>query len=239
MNELLVQVIEAHGGLNRWKKYNSLTATIVTGGGLWAMKGLVQDSNPREMTVSLHSEVASLTPFGQPDWRTSFSPDRIAIETLSGEVIREQGDPRTLFANHTMNTPWNPLHRAYFNGYAMWTYLTTPFFMMMPGFEVTEIPSWKEGNETWRGLRVRFPNNIASHSKEQDFYFDADLQLRRHDYHVDVAGSFPAAQYIDDYIEVEGFRYPTKRRAYLRGPNMEPVRDMLFVAIDISNFRFS
>lgn len=49
--------------------------------------------------------------------------------------------------------------------------------MMMPGFEVSEIPSWKEGNETWRGLRVRFPDNIASHSKEQDFYFDADLQF--------------------------------------------------------------
>ncbi|MES9682984.1 hypothetical protein ABWK22_08680, partial [Gottfriedia acidiceleris] len=60
MNELLIQVIEAHGGLNRWEKYNSLTATIVTGGSLWALKGLVQDSNPREMTVALHSEVASL-----------------------------------------------------------------------------------------------------------------------------------------------------------------------------------
>ncbi|MBV7507907.1 hypothetical protein ABES02_01380 [Neobacillus pocheonensis] len=239
MNELLAKVIDAHGGLDRWKSYHSLTATIVTGGGLWPLKGLIQDPYPREMTVELHSEIASITPFGQPDWKTAFTPDRIAIETLSGDVIREQDNPRTLFANHTMNTPWDPLHRAYFNGYAMWTYLTTPFFMTMTGFEVSEIPSWKEGNETWRGLRVTFPDHIASHSKEQDFYFDADLLVRRHDYINEVAGGIPSAQYIDDYIEVQGFRYPTKRRMYLRGPNMEPVRDLLFVSIDLSNFRFS
>jgi hypothetical protein len=239
MNNLLAKIIDAHGGIDRWEKFSSLTATIVTGGGLWAMKGLVQDSNPREMTVALHSEKASVTSFGQPDWRTAFTPDRIAIETLSGETVREKYDPRTLFANHTMNTPWDPLHRAYFNGYAMWTYLTTPFFMVMPGFEVSEIPPLQEGNELWHGLRVRFPEHVASHSKEQDFYFGDDLLLRRHDYHVDVSGGFPAAQYVYDFIEIEGLRFPTKRRAYLRGPNLEPVKDLLLVSIDLSNLRFS
>ena len=91
-----------------------------------------------------------------------------------------------------MNTRWDPLHLAYFNGYAMWTYLTTPFFMAMPGFKVTEISPWQEGGESWRGLRVRFPDDIASHSKEQDFYYGDDFLLRRHDYHVDVAGGFAA-----------------------------------------------
>jgi hypothetical protein len=31
---VLANVIDAHGGLDRWKKLNSVTATIVTGGGL-------------------------------------------------------------------------------------------------------------------------------------------------------------------------------------------------------------
>ena len=56
MNDLQTQVIEAHGGLTRWKRHSALTATIVTGGGLWAMKGLVQDPAPRTMWVSLHEE---------------------------------------------------------------------------------------------------------------------------------------------------------------------------------------
>ncbi len=107
MNDLLAQVLDAHGGLDRWKKLNSVTATIVTGGGLWPLKGLVQDPNPREMTVALYSEIASVVPFGRPDWRTAFRPDRIAIEATSGEIVRERADPRSSFARHAMTTPWD------------------------------------------------------------------------------------------------------------------------------------
>jgi hypothetical protein len=88
-------------------------------------------------------------------------------------------------------------------------------------------------------LRVRFPDEIASHSKEQDFYFGDDFLLRRHDYQVDVAGGFPAAQYVYDHVDVAGLRYPTKRLAYVRGPNRKPIRDLLLVSIDLSNFRLT
>ena len=239
MNDLLAQAIAAHGGLDRWNKFHKVTTTIVGGGGLWPMKGADLDPSPREMTVMLHEEWASVSPFGQPDWHTVFTPGRVAIETATGAIIQERSDPRASFAGHVMNTRWDPLHLAYFNGYAMWTYLTTPFLMAMPGFEVTEISPWQEGGELWRGLRARFPDNIASHSKEQDFYFGDDFLLRRHDYHVDVAGGFAAAQYVHDIVEVDGLRYPTKRLAYLRGPNLKPIRDLLLVSIDLSDFRFS
>ena len=82
MDTLLKNVLEAHGGLARWYQFSTVRAQIVTGGGLWALKGLVQDPAPRQMTVSLREEFASVTPFGQPNWRTSFRPDRVAIETL-------------------------------------------------------------------------------------------------------------------------------------------------------------
>ncbi len=203
------------------------------------MKGLEQDPNPREQAVTLHEESASVSPFGQPDWRTAFTPDRIAIETTTGAVVRERSDPRASFAGHVMDTPWAPLHRAYFNGYAMWTYLTTPFLMAMPGFEVAEISPWREGGELWRGLRARFPDEIASHSAEQDFYFGDDFLLRRHDYHVDVAGGFPVAQYVHDIVEVDGLHFPTKRHAYLRGPDLKPIRDLLLVSIDLGHFRLT
>jgi hypothetical protein len=238
MNDLLAGVIDAHGGLHRWKQHRTLTTTIVTGGGLWALKGLIQDPKAREMRIALHEERASVAPFGKPEWRTAFTANRVAIETIDGEVVQERMDPRASFEGHAMNTPWDPLHRAYFNGYAMWTYLTTPFFMAMPGFEVSEIEAWKEDDELWRGLRVRFPDHVASHSTEQDFYFGPDLLLRRHDYRVDVAGGFSAAQYVHDIVDVDGLKFPSKRRAYLRGPGLRPVHDLLFVSIDISDFRF-
>jgi hypothetical protein len=52
---------------------------------------------------------------------------------------------------------------GHFNGYAMWTYLNTPFLMALPGFQVEEIEPWREGEETWRVLRVTFPAEIESH----------------------------------------------------------------------------
>src|SRR4029079_17609998 len=97
--------------------------------------------------------------------------ERVAIETVDGEVVRERKNPRASFDGHTMNTAWDALHRAYFKGYALWTSLTTPFFMALPNFEVREIDPITESKEVWRGLRTRFPSQFASHSTEQDFYF--------------------------------------------------------------------
>ena len=239
MHELLEHALAAHGGLERWRAFTALRATIVTGGEFWAMKGLVQDPDPREMTIALHAQVASVDPFGRPGWHSAFTPGRVAIETAAGDVITERFDPRDSFAGHTMNTPWDPLQRAYFNGYALWTYLTTPFLLAMPGFAVTEIEPWTEAGERWRGLRATFPPAIASHSTEQDFYFGADGLLRRHDYTVDVAGSFPAAQYVSAIVEVDGLRFPATRRAYMRGPDLQPLRDRVMVSIDLTAFRLS
>jgi hypothetical protein len=239
MSDLLQKVLDAHGGLERWDRFTTLNATIVSGGELWGIKGVVQDAMPRRMTVSLHQQQASVTPFGNPDWRTAFRADSIAIETTQGEIVRERSNPREVFAGHGMDTPWDPLHRAYFSGYAMWTYLTTPFFMALPGFNVCEIEPWHEGREIWHGLRVEFPEHIASHSRFQDFYFGDDFLLRRHDYHVDIAGGFAAAQYVSDCVEAQGLRFPTRRRAYLRHENLQPLRERLMVSIDLSDFRLS
>lgn len=62
--------------------------------------------------------------------------------------------------------------------------------------------------------------------------------LRRHDYSVNIAGGFAAAQLTSDYVEANGIHLPTKRRAYTRGPDRRPILDMLMVSIDISEIRF-
>lgn len=240
MSDLLDKVITAHGGARRWRELSTVRATIVTGGALWGVKGLVQDPNPREMTVSLHEQRASLCPYGAPDQRTSFTPDRIAIEKLDGRVVAERRNPRESFAGHELHTPWDALHRAYFNGYALWAYLTAPFLLLMPGFEVTEIEPVTDRGERWLGLRASFPPDIAGHSTVQEFYVGSDdYLLRRNDYRVDVAGGFPGVHYVRDIVEVDGIRLPTTRRAYTREAPDGPVLDQLMVAIDLCNIRFT
>ena len=64
MDTLLGQVLEAHGGLERWQRYSKVEATIVTGGGFFPLKDVLQNSNPRRMTVWLHEERSSVLPYG-------------------------------------------------------------------------------------------------------------------------------------------------------------------------------
>jgi hypothetical protein len=239
VNELLTEIIEAHGGMDRWNGYKKINATIVSGGGFFPLKGTIQDPEPRRMTVWLHEERASVFPYGAPDQRTIFTPARIAIEKLDGTVIAERLDPRDSFAGHQMSTPWDALHRAYFNGEALWTYLTTPFLLTMEGVVVEETERWRESNETWRVLRAHFPGSIETHSLVQDFFFGEDLMLRRHDYSVNIAGGFKAAQLTSNYMIAGDVRLPTKRRAYTRGPDHRPILEMLMVSIDISDVSFT
>jgi hypothetical protein len=238
VSDLLDSVLEAHGGLGRWRGFSRVRATIVTGGELFEIKGLPQDPTPRQMTVALHREWASVAPFGAPDQRTDFTPDRIAVERLDGTVVTERADPRASFAGHELTTPWDPLHRAYFNGYALWIYLTTPFLLTLPGVSVSEVAPVTEDGEVWPGLQADFPPEIATHSRLQEFYFGSDHLLRRHDYRVDVAGGFPAAQYVSGIVEAGGLRLPTRRRAYLADPAGRPMHDRLMVSIDLSDIEF-
>ena len=238
MTDLPDRVLEAHGGLDHWRKFTQVEATAVTGGGLWAIKRQPQDPLPRRMTVALGHEWASLQPFGADDQKTAFTPERVAIEKLDGRVVSERFDPRESFAGHEFDTPWDPLQRAYFNGYAMWTYLTTPFLFAMEGISVLEVAPVEDNGEIWVGLQAQFPPEIATHSSVQEFYFGDDRLLRRHDYRVDVAGGFPAVQYVYDIVEADGIKLPSKRRAYRADVHGKAIPDELMVAIDFTDVSF-
>jgi hypothetical protein len=108
----------------------------------------------------------------------------------------------------------------------------------MNGVGVEEIESWREGSETWRVLRASFPGDLETHSQIQEFYFGPDFLLRRHDYRVNIAGGFAAAQLTSRYLTTGGITLPTHRRAYTRGPDGRPITDMLMVHIDLSDVEF-
>lgn len=238
MIPLLADAIEAHGGEGRWQAHKRLSATFVSEGELWDLKGVNQDERPRTVHVDLHRQWASVEDHGKAGQRSDFTADRVAIISDSGRMIAERKDPRAAFDGHDMRTAWDLLHRAYFGGYALWTCLTTPFLLAMNGFELREIEPWREDGEIWRGLRAAFPAWTASHSREQDFYFGPDMLIRRHDYHVQVAGNFPATQYFSEPTIIDGVTIPTKRRAYLRDTDLKPILGDLMIGIDLAAFRF-
>jgi hypothetical protein len=237
MRDLLESVIEAHGGLKRWNELETGSAHLQNGGALWLMKGQPDFVRPARATISLHRQEASHQPFLKPNQKTSVAPDRVAIETLDGKVLAERRNPRDSFKGHTLASPWDETQLAYFAGYAIWTYLTAPFSFAMPGFETEEVDGWRENDETWRGLRVRFPEYIATHASEQTLYFGNDGLLRRHDYAVEIAQA-KGAHYVSEYREFDGIMVPTRRRVYVPGPDNKPMPEPLVVSIDLSNVWF-
>lgn len=236
INPLLADVLEAHGGLPRWRTYTGLTSTIVSGGILWGIKGIDMQPIPRVVSTEFRRQWMSVTPFGDPDWTMTWVPEKVVIKDSNQTVIAEREKPRDAFAGHGYDTPWDPLHLAYFNGYAMWTYHALPFVLAEPDFEVTEIEPIKQDGRILRGLRVRFPAEVHTHTIEQNLFFGDDLLLCRQDYEVDVWANTAAAHMLTDYIDVGGLRLPTNRRVHPRGPDGTLQPDIDIVTIDMSNY---
>jgi hypothetical protein len=58
----LAEVLEAHGGIHRWRTFSTLTAKVVTGGFLWSVKGFPLGDTARAGLLRRHDyevEVAS------------------------------------------------------------------------------------------------------------------------------------------------------------------------------------
>jgi hypothetical protein len=234
VRDLLDTVIEAHGGLERWNQLDTVSARLIQGGALWALKGQAGVLDDVVVTASLNEERASHRPFAAPDRHSAFTPKRVAIESDDGTVIEALDRPRASFADHTPETPWSTLQLAYFVGTAMWTYLTQPFSFAMPGFETSELEPWVEAGHEWRRLRVAWPSFLATHSTEQTLYVDSDGLLARHDYDVEISGGVSAAHYISDYDDVDGIKLPTKHRIFPRTPDGQSLTEPLIISIDLS-----
>ena len=238
MRELRDLVLEAHG-ISRWSNVKTIDADVSITGMLWARKGWPDVLKASHVTIDATTQRASYAPFTAPGLRSIYGPDRVTIETLDGETIRSRTDPRAAFEGHTIETVWDDLHLAYFSGYAIWNYLNTPFFFVLPGFGSEEIEPFEEQGETRRRLKVTFPTSIATHCPEQIFHIGGDGLISRLDYGAAVTGGIPTAHYTAEYRDFDGIKIATQRRAYRRNPDGTPVSAGTAVAIDLANIRLS
>ena len=238
MNSLLASVIEAHGGLNAWKKHQSLHANASIGGALWAMKGLPGLFKNTRIELKLRSQHV-ITHLVDLDERIVFSPDQISLESESGRVLETRSDPRSAFVGHSADSKWDKLHAGYFCSYALWGYLTTPFLYTYPDFEVQEIEPWNENGERWRVLQVTFPDGYAAHTRTQYSYFGEDGLLRRHLYTVDVLGGARGTNYAFEYRAVDGAMLPMQRRVLAYDDARRKIDEPILVSIDFSEIQFT
>jgi hypothetical protein len=230
--ELLDLAVKAHGGLDRWNKVKAIKVAASITGAIWFVKGKGDVLKNVVLTAQTRNERVTVDFPGQ-DKRAVFEPNRIVIEKVDGTLIEARDNPEKSFEGQQRETPWDDIQVAYFVGEALWTYLNTPFLYTHDSFLTEEISSIQVEGETWRRLKVTFPDNVTSHCKEQISCFGPDGLLRRHDYTVDILGGATGLNYASDYRNVDGIIVPTKRRVYAYEGDYQLVKEPLLVAIDM------
>ena len=233
MTPLLQIAIDAHGGLKRWGEIRTIIVSASITGAIWAIKGQADYLNNIVMRVDTEQQ-RIVTDFPAQDKRLTYQPGRVTLEMPKGHISQEREDPETSFVGQSRETPWDPLHVAYFQGEALWTYLNSPFLYAQPDFVTEEISPIDVDGERWRRLKVIFPDRIKSHTKEQISCFGPDGLLRRHDYTVDILGGATGLNYAYEYREVDGLQFFTKRRVYAYEGDYVLVPEPLLVNIDVS-----
>ncbi|MFF0291867.1 hypothetical protein [Streptomyces sp. NPDC005262] len=111
------------------------------------------------------------------------------------------------------NSTWDAPHLGYFLGYALWNH---PVPLRL---------SWRAGPGAQtlargrRRLQVRSPPEIAAHSPNHVFYFDAFGRQRRMDFVAEVNNSFLVGHYTGRFHNFDGLLVPTRRRMFRRNPD--------------------
>jgi len=226
MTNLLDEVIDAHGGLHLWKAVGALRATVSLGGPFWDVRAVPADMRTNvTVDVQMQEQLVSLNQWTDAEHRFVLRTDPEIATMTAGDFVEPEvrREPRASFPAES-DARWDRMQANYFVGYALWNYLTTPYLLTYPGVQTIEMEPWREGEALWRRLLVHFPPGIATHGPRQVFYFDSTGLLRRLDYDVEVSASGPAAHYVDDYVDVDGLKFPTRRLVYPRRPDHTPDR---------------
>jgi hypothetical protein len=232
MSDLLELAVNAHGGLDRWNKINAVRVTASITGAIWYVKGKADFLKKVVLTVETRKQRVMVELLSQQK-RAIFEPNRIVLETSTGDLVEARDNPEKSFEGQKRDTPWDDIDVVYFVGEALWTYLNTPFLYTRKEFAHEEIAAIQVEKEAWRRLKVTFPDEVKSHTREQIFCFGPDGLLRRHDYTVDILGGATGLNYASNYRDAEGILFPTTRRVYAYEGDYQLVKEPLLVAIDM------
>jgi len=235
---LLDEVLEAHGGVERWRAASRIRARLRSGGLLLRTRVPGTRFADYELTVDVEERRLEAAPFPHRGERGVFDRGAVRIETDGGEVVAAREDPRAAFFGRSgvrRNLRWDALDSTYFAGYAMWNYMTTPLLLTRDDVGVREGEPWSQDGETWRRLEVTFPAGIDTHSEHQTFYFDSRGLLRRHDYVAQVVGGWAhGAHYCADHTESGGLTFPTRRWVRPVGPGNRSLPFPTMVWLELS-----
>jgi hypothetical protein len=227
---LLDEVLDACGGIERWRSLTRFTLHLSIDGDLLARRGRPGDFKDLVAEGSTRAQAVQFTGFTAPDKRGLYQPGRVAIESLDGKVFEGSEAPCPDFLAAAGEKAWDDLQFLYFCGVSVWNFVATPFLLAYPGVTVEELPPLRENEHVWRRLSVIFPPEIVTHAPEQIFHFDETGLQRRTDHAI---AGHPAAHYSWAHHKFRHVLIPTLRRSLAIGPDGTVIQKPALVDIEI------
>ena len=237
---LLEEVLDAHGGADRWQTVSELCVDVSAGG--LAVASKFQRHGLRDLVARVSTDVQRVVfaPYPSRGHRGVFDRGAVRIEADDGSLVRQRLEPRAELGSHRHLLWWDHLDLLYFGGSSLWTYLTSPFIFASPRFQVQALDPWPERGEIWRPLEVTFPAELHTHSQKQVFYFGPDGLIRRQDYTAEEFGTWArSAHYCDAHRDFNGLVMPTRRRVFLRRADNRSRRHPVLIWIVVRDVSIS
>lgn len=235
-SKLIQEVIEAHGGRDRWQAVEVIEASLSSGGLAFASRLQPFALRNLRISVSPHQRRVALRDYCKKNWCGYWTSSHVQIRDENDALVLERHEPRAQFNCLVKQFRWDKLDVLYFAGYALWNYLSFPFILKVPGVTVAE----QDVTETHgvRRLVATFNRDVPTHSATHTFHVDESRRLLRHDYTTDVIGRWAtAANYCLASAQVAGFRFYTRRKVYPRmgGRIVLPFPTLVWIEIDDIN----
>jgi len=234
VNKLLDKVIAAHGGLTNWNSCRAANATA-------SIRGPVCNGGPlgtsRRVTVVIHRNKIAVEPLGCTDCVSDLDGNRLSVLQSDGTAVMGLEDVRLV--NLQVRPPLALLTCVLMTCFTVRSLLTSPFILATGGVELSELVPWNEAGSQWRVLRAEFPPELSTPARVQDYFFDADFLLRRHDYHVDGGSGITVSELVTGYVDVRGLRMPTTLTGYPRRPDLTPDTARELISVEVSDLVFS
>lgn len=238
MNELLDEVLTAHGGVERWQSVSAITARGRLSG-LLPQRFAGNKLAKFTVEVQVADQHTVLHDFPRVGERAVFDKGVVRIETRDGEQLDGRTDPRPEFFGMSgirRNFHWDALDTAYFAGYAFWNYLNAPLLLARDDITVAEAEPWQEAGQQWRRLEATFAPGLDTHCPQQTFYVDNGGLIRRHDFVAEPVGSWAkGALYCDQHRQFDGLTVPTRRRVLPRVPGGRVLSRPTLLALDFDD----
>ena len=237
-SELIREVIDAHGGEAVWNGMEALDAVISASGFLFTAKRRPVLDHVR-MRAYAHEPRFTFLDFPSSGFTGELlGNESVRIRDSGGKVVAARENPRAAFRGIRRQFAWDDLDFIYFGGYATWNYLTAPFLFLRPGFAFEVLEAVKGIPASWASLKVRFPQDIPTHSETQVFHYDEHRLLRRLDYAARVVGPWARAAHLcEDYRDFGGVRAPVTRRLYALLFGDRPLPGPVLLRIDVHAIR--